>query len=195
MRRIVLAVLLLCAAGAIIGAASNTGAAAADGASGNGAGLTTGSQIPADFAVSVSDLSGSTVRLIDRVPPARRDAQAVLLVFWATWCAPCVQEIPTLKSLNDFYRPKGFAVVGVGLNEGGDTIPLVKAAMNRRGINYEVLFDAKGEAREAFDMPGIPWSVLVDRNGVVRWAGPALPKDASSIIRDLLTPKEDRGPR
>jgi thiol-disulfide isomerase/thioredoxin len=158
-------------------------------------GFPVGSRIPTDFPVTVSALDGSSVLLKDRIPPARADAQAVLLVFWATWCAPCIEEIPTLRSLEDFYRPRGFRVVGVGMNEGGDTAPLVKAATNRHGINYEVLFDAKGAIKAAFAVPGIPWSVLVDRDGIVRWAGPALPKDASARIRSILTPKEDRGSR
>ncbi len=171
-----------------------TAAAVADDAP-SAEGLVVGSPIPADFPVTVSDLSGSSVLLKERIPPASVDAQAVLLVFWATWCAPCIQEIPTLRSLHDFYRPKGFRVVGVGMNEGGDTVAHVKGAMNRHGITYEVLFDAQGEARTAFDLPGIPWSILVDRDGIVRWAGPALPRDASARIRAILTPKEDRGSR
>jgi len=158
-------------------------------------GIATNARIPADFPVTVTDLAGESVMLRDRIPPARKDAQVVLLVFWASWCAPCIQEIPTLRSLNDFYGPKGFAVVGVGMSEGGDTVAHVKSAMNRHGVNYEVLFDARGEARKAFDMPGIPWAALVDREGVVQWAGPALPKDVSALIRGLLAPKEDRGTR
>ena len=181
---------MLCA---IVAAGQSTGADNAPSAPAKG--FATGSQIPPDFAVTVSDLAGASVLLRERIPPARKDAQAALLVFWASWCAPCIQEIPTLKSLNDFYGPKGLRIVGVGLNEGGDSAGLLRAAMNRHGINYEVLFDAKGEARDAAGMPGIPWSVLVDRAGTVRWAGPALPKDASALIRDALTPKEERGPR
>ena len=192
MRRLLPVFLILCAA---VAAAAVDTTAGTDDTPSRPKRLATGSQIPADFAVTVSDLSGGSVLLRERIPPARKDAQAVLLVFWATWCAPCIQEIPTLRSLNDFYGPKGFRIVGVGLNEGGDSAGLLRAAMNRHGIDYEVLFDAKGEARDAVGMPGIPWSVLVDRNGTVRWAGPALPKEASALIRDVLTPKEERGSR
>ena len=188
MRRSLVACILLCAACGPTAAAATEGTPPVKG-------FAVGAPIPADLRVTLTDLSGASVLLKDRIPPASVDARGALLVFWATWCAPCIQEIPTLRSLNDFYRTKGFRVIGVGMNEGGDTLPLVKAAVNRHGINYEVLFDTKGEARTAVDMPGIPWAVLVDGDGVVQWAGPALPKDASARIRAILTPKEERGSR
>ena len=188
-----MACILLCAAAAATAAAMSAARAADDAPPAKG--FAVGAPIPADWRVTLTDLSGASVLLKDRIPPASADVRGALLVFWATWCAPCIQEIPTLRSLNDFYRAKGFRVIGVGMNEGGDTLPLVKAAVNRHGINYEVLFDAQGEARTAVDMPGIPWSVLVDGDGVVQWAGPALPKDASARIRAILTLKEERGSR
>ncbi len=154
-----------------------------------------GAPLPSGRSLGVVDLSGAPVDLHRMIPPGREDARAALIVFWATWCAPCIEEIPVLRSLQDFHAKRGLRIVGVGVSEGGETLERVAGAAARHKLNYDILFDREGEAQAAFNLIGIPWSVLIDGEGVVRWVGPALPRDIDERIRAALTPQEERAPR
>jgi len=154
-----------------------------------------GSSIPADLNLSVVDLQGGMLDLRKMLAPQRADARASLLVFWATWCAPCIHEIPVLRSLQDFHRDRGLRIVGVGVREGGESPERIAEAAKRHKLNYDIVFDREGQVQEAFGLIGIPWSVLIDGEGIVQWAGPALPRDIDGRIRSALKPQEERGSR
>lgn len=96
------------------------------------------------------------------------DGQVILLNFWATWCAPCREEMPMLDELHDEYGERGFKVVGVALDTPGD----VQAFVERLGIGYPILIDnTSGDdlARRYGNSQGVlPYSVLIDRDGTIR---------------------------
>ncbi len=96
------------------------------------------------------------------------DGRVLLLNFWATWCAPCREEMPMLDELQDEYGERGFQVVGVALDNPGD----VQAFTEKLGIGYPILVDnAAGDdlARRYGNTQGVlPYSVLIDRDGTIR---------------------------
>ena len=118
-----------------------------------------------------------------------------LLIFWATWCQPCIHEVPEVRELYHFYAKRGLRVVGVALSWNGDTREKVKQALGDNGIDYPVLFDDEDKARVAFDLRAIPASILVDASGVVRFKGTILPSDINTRIKDALGPGEESGPK
>jgi thiol-disulfide isomerase/thioredoxin len=122
--------------------------------------------------------------------PARR---ATLLVFWASWCAPCIHEIPVLNELRRFYGERGLRVVGLGIREGGETLASLKEAAAKNGATYPVFYDSEGRAQEAFEVHTLPMSALIDAEGTVRWIGPALPADVAARVEAALAPGEPRG--
>lgn len=88
----------------------------------------------------------------------------VLVVFWATWCAPCLQEIPELVKLRGDFSARGFEIVGISIDENPATVPIV---VQRRGIAYPVAV----QGQPLFDELGLqelPLSYLVDRQGTIR---------------------------
>ena len=97
------------------------------------------------------------------------DGALTLVNFWATWCAPCVEEMPMLSELQDQYRDRGFRVVGIALDERD------RAAAFARDLEltYPVLLgeaDVVVTSRRYGNTTGmLPYSVLVDAQGVVRW--------------------------
>ena len=89
----------------------------------------------------------------------------VLLNFWATWCIPCREEIPTLNSLQHDLEAKGLKVVGASLE---DTVDGVNAYQrDTRKFEYAVLIGGS-EARAQFEPPALPTTYLIDRQGRIR---------------------------
>jgi thiol-disulfide isomerase/thioredoxin len=90
--------------------------------------------------------------------------QVVLVNFWATWCTPCVRELPSLDRLQARLKSSGVKIVALSLDRGG--VDAVKAFFAENGIhNLDVYVDPTMAAQQAFDIPGLPTTVLIDREG------------------------------
>jgi peroxiredoxin len=97
------------------------------------------------------------------------DGQVVLVNFWATWCAPCREEMPMLMELRHRFRDQGLEVVGIAL----DDVARARDFAAEIGIDYPVLVgstDVMAMVRlYGNDSGTLPYSVLIDRDGIVRW--------------------------
>ena len=92
--------------------------------------------------------------------------QVVLLNFWATWCAPCVREMPSLDRLQAKLGGEGLAVVTVSRDRGGANV--VMPFYERLELtNLGVYLDPKGAFSRAFKVRGLPTTILIDREGRV----------------------------
>jgi DsbE subfamily thiol:disulfide oxidoreductase len=90
----------------------------------------------------------------------------VLLNFWASWCGPCRTEMPVLNQLAKQYGPRGVTVVGVNVEpERAPALEWLKATP----VNFPVLFDADSHVSAAYQVTGMPTTVILDRKGVVRY--------------------------
>ena len=92
--------------------------------------------------------------------------QVVLINFWASWCGPCKQEMPHLNRLHDKYRSAGLVLLGVNID---DDTRLGTATAARWGIKFPVLLDADKAVTRQYDLGAMPATVLVDRDGRVRY--------------------------
>ena len=120
----------------------------------------------------------------------------MLLDFWATWCAPCVKSMPELQSVHAKYAARGFAVVGVSIDEGAPAAAKVKKFITARRVTYPIAIDsAKSPAWEAFAVKAVPAAYLLDREGriVAQWTGaPADMAQLEAKLEELLqTPQAD----
>lgn len=89
--------------------------------------------------------------------------KVVLLDFWATWCPPCRKEIPGLIELYNKYRSRGFAVIGVSMDESTSD---VKRFAKRLKMNYPILIGARRDDLEpAFGPLPLPTSFIIARDG------------------------------
>lgn len=118
---------------------------------------------PAWAALKMPAFSGETVNGQGKFDSATLQGKVVLVNFWATWCPPCRKEIPSLMKLQDKYRDKGFAVVGVSLDEGGRT--MVGTFLEKQGVKYPVILGDSTLAKGFGGVIGVPASFLVDRRG------------------------------
>ncbi len=129
---------------------------------------------------TLSDLAGEEFSL------ASTAGEVLLIDFWATWCAPCREELPMLQRLNDTYREQGFRVVGVS-DESADVL---RDFLEEEGISYKNLVDHSDVASE-FMVLGLPTGFLIDREGqiVERYSGPKPVKILERRIQELLAEK------
>lgn len=106
---------------------------------------------------SLKDSNGKPVKLSDF------RGKVVVLDFWATWCGPCKVEIPWFIDFEKEFKDKGFAVLGVSMDEEG--WEAVRPYMQERGINYRVMVgnDQVGSLYGGLD--SLPTTFLIDREG------------------------------
>jgi len=119
------------------------------------------------------------------------DGQVVLLNFWASWCPPCQKEIPDFIQVREALAPRGFEVVGIAI----DQRDMVQDFVDGLDIPYPIL---QGEAdaaevsrRYGNSLGGLPYSVLIDRHGKIRYAR-ARPLTADEL-RKMVEPLLDDG--
>lgn len=111
-----------------------------------------------DFALA--DLQDHTHRLSDYA------GSVVLVNFWAGWCKECLVELPSLNSLYSRFSSQGLVVIGVSVDRKPED---AASAAKTAKIVFPILFDRKGEVfMKQYRVIGLPTSILVDRNGVVR---------------------------
>ncbi len=92
----------------------------------------------------------------------------MLINFWASWCGPCRQEMPELETLHQRYRDLGFTVFGINVEQDRSSADTHIARYS--GLSFPVLFDDDNQVSELYDVDAMPVTVLVDRNGDVRFA-------------------------
>lgn len=129
--------------------------------------------------VTATNLKGETLRLSDL------QGRYVLIDFWATWCAPCLAELPNLRSAYETYHPKGFEIVSVSLDE---TPEAVTDFVQNRKIPWPQIHNATctQDVVAAFGVNNIPTTFLIDPDGkIVRLElrGKALGKALEELIR------------
>lgn len=112
--------------------------------------------------------------------------KAMLITFFATWCPPCLQEIPTLKELHAKFHQQDFAVVAFSVDEGGPGV--VARLVQQASINYPVLMADKRTTQDFGNIVALPTSFLVNKNGHVVKKYPGfvsrnlLEKDIESVL-------------
>lgn len=118
--------------------------------------LEVGEEIP-DF--SGVDLDGANVTLSEF-----RNREVVVLDFWASWCQPCVQSMPSLEALNDEFEHRGAEFLAVNVGEGSE---LVGEFVDDTDFSVRVVMDEQEDISGAYGVRGIPQLVIVDRDGKV----------------------------
>lgn len=127
-----------------------------------------------DFAFRTLD--GKSVNLSDL------KSKVVVINFWATWCGPCVKEMPSLQRLSAEYAARGLTVVGVNMDEDPEAV--LTPFLEKHAIKFRSFVDPKGELADRFALSGLPLTLVVDGNrklllehlGDEEWFAPAYRK-------------------
>lgn len=118
-----------------------------------------GKPIPPYAATS---LDGATRSIADH------KGKVVLLNVWATWCAPCREEIPYLQSLYDQHAANGLEVIGVSVDASGSE-ETIRGFQKDFGMRYPIWLDPDERIQTLYLALGVPASYLIDRDGILRW--------------------------
>ncbi|HJS59772.1 MAG TPA: TlpA disulfide reductase family protein [Vicinamibacteria bacterium] len=151
--------------------------------------------------VSLEGRKGYGLRKGDLAPPLRLPTldggvvdlasfrgKLVVLNFWATWCPPCVEEMPALEKLHRALSPEGLVVIGASVDEDEATL---RAFVQKVGVTFATLRDPGGRGpTAAYRTTGFPETFVLDPQGVLldRYIGPAewATPEAIDHFRELL---------
>ena len=111
--------------------------------------------------------------------------QVVLLDFWATWCVPCIAEMPHLKEIYDKYKDQNFEIVGISLDQ---TQTALDSYIEEQNITWTQFLDS-GAVAKMYNVTSIPATFLIDGEGIVREVelrGSALEEAVAELVQENL---------
>lgn len=112
--------------------------------------------------LSGTDLEGNPVQI------AGLQGQVVVLDFWASWCGPCREELPFLAALAEELRELPVTFVGINVDESDESRVAMLEALEVQ-LPFTQMHDPEGKNAEAFQLAAMPSTVLIDREGVIRY--------------------------
>ena len=132
-------------------------------------------QFPGDTApaFSLETLDGSPASLSDYA------GHPVLINFWASWCKPCRGEMPLIIAAYRAHQQAGLAVLAIDLTDQEGSTKDIRKFQTEFQLPFPVLLDKKGKARKLYRLRGVPTSVFVGSDGVIRSVNPGPISDAS----------------
>ncbi len=113
-------------------------------------------------AVEISSLAGSPVKT-----DAELAGKVVIIDFWASWCGPCRKSFPFFNQLQQKHQAAGLVVLAVNEDESRSD---AEAFLQQYPANFAVLFDKEGQLASQYQIPGMPTTVVIDRNGKIRYS-------------------------
>jgi Peroxiredoxin len=132
-----------------------------------------------DFTLTLAD--GGSVSLADL------RGQVVILNFWATWCAPCIKELPTLDAFHDILKDKGLRVYAVATE---DSVPIHRLKKMLANMTIPMVRRVKGPYR---DLGALPTNFVIGRDGRVRYAATGA-FDLDDLNRVIIPLMNERAP-
>jgi len=136
--------------------------------------------VPApDF--TLESRAGDNIRLEDH------RGEVVMLNFWASWCGPCRQEMPLMDDLYGRYQDLGFTILAVNVDENrGEALRF----LDKVPVSYPILYDPKSSVSELYEVPAMPTTVMIDRDGNARYIHygykPGYEDEYEAQIRELV---------
>ncbi|MDA3903764.1 MAG: TlpA disulfide reductase family protein [Desulfuromusa sp.] len=114
-------------------------------------------KVAPDF--TLTDMQGQQVSI------SQFRGKVVILNFWATWCPPCREEMPSMEKLYRDHQDQGLVMLAVNVEENGKG--LVSKFLQKTPYSFPILLDSENTAQNAYGVFRLPESFIIDRNGIV----------------------------
>ncbi|MGS2719144.1 TlpA disulfide reductase family protein [Paraglaciecola aestuariivivens] len=118
----------------------------------------------------------------------QQKGKVVLINFWASWCAPCLQEFPFLQQLQQEYAAQDLTVLAINLDQNSED---AKSWLNEVEVDFTILFDPQSKVSQKLNVQVMPTSILLDKEGKQRFIfkgyKPSLQKQYHQAITQLLS--------
>lgn len=162
----------------------------------NGSTDVTQQKSPSEYPALKADIAQADLKTMDGATfkIADKKGQVLLVNMWATWCGPCLAEMPSFVKMKEAYGPQGFEILGLDTDDESDTLMAdINKVIKEKNLNYPIVFsDTKTQVAllkiSKFD--GIPQSFLVDGDGnlraVFKGANPENVKKMEQIVSGLV---------
>lgn len=126
-----------------------------------------------EHVVTVGDTAPNfTVKTLNgaEISPHNFNGKVLVLNFWASWCGPCVQEMPSLVEFQKMFEPRGVVVLGINVDRRED---LYRNMLKRFQVNFQTAWDPGENVNYKYGTYRFPESYIIDRNGKVvqKYAG------------------------
>ena len=133
---------------------------------------------------SLSGLDGKMINIADY------KGKVVFLNIWATWCPPCVQEMPSMEKLYQELKDEEFEILAVSIDASGDeaVIPFMK----EYGLSFPALLDTNSSIKSLYQTTGVPETFIIDKDGIIAdkiigprdWATPDVIRYFKNLVRE-----------
>jgi peroxiredoxin len=131
---------------------------------------------------SLQDLDGKSVSLADF------QGKLILLNFWASWCTPCLEEMPAMQAAWEKYSEQGFVILAIAGDRGNSKA--VRKFVSKLNLTFPVLLDPDGDVRNDYEVMALPTSYIIGRDGKIAgrvtrskdWAS----EKADALIESML---------
>jgi cytochrome c biogenesis protein CcmG/thiol:disulfide interchange protein DsbE len=129
----------------------------------------------------LKNLNGEEIRLSDFT------GKPVMINLWASWCQPCLKEMPVIETIYKKYQSVGLVVLGINVTSQ-DNLTDAKETVNNFNLSYPILIDESAHVSKLYEMRGIPTSFFIDSQGIIRriQIGEILPEYVDRYLADIL---------
>lgn len=108
---------------------------------------------------TLTNLKGESISL------SQFKGQPVIINFWATWCIPCLKEMPVLQTAFEAHKNDGLIILGINRAETED---LVKPFISESEITFEILYDVEAGVNQTYLVSGLPRTIFINRQGIIK---------------------------
>jgi peroxiredoxin len=114
---------------------------------------------------TLTDAGGSTKKLSDY------HGNVVILSFWASWCGPCLEELPTFAEIERRFHDRGLRVLPVNVDDGDDGKAFAHDFWPKKNLPFPSFFDSTKELAQRFEIDMLPSNFVIDRQGRLAFSG------------------------
>jgi peroxiredoxin len=124
-----------------------------------------------------------------KISIAEYKGKVIFLNIWATWCPPCVEEMPSMEKLYQKLKGESFEILAVSIDVSGSESVL--PFMKKHKLSFPALLDTKGDIKSLYQTTGVPESFIIDKEGIIvekiigprDWASPGAIRSIRNLIQ------------